>query len=217
MTTARTSKMMKYVNWRMRVQISERRTLLGTFMAYDKHLNIVLGDTEEYRVIKGRQGGEDREEKRHLGLVLLRGENVIAISADAPPPPKSRAQQAIQKAGPGKGRAQGRGISTAPLSGAPKGLSGPIRGVGGPSNLVMTPQATISGSAVSYGRGSRMPGRPGGRGARPPPPPSSAGARPPMPFGRGAPPRPPFFAGGRPPMGFPRPPMMGRPPLGRGQ
>jgi len=50
------NKMLQYVNWRMRIQISETRTLLGTFMAYDKHMNLVLGDCEEYRKIRGKKG-----------------------------------------------------------------------------------------------------------------------------------------------------------------
>jgi small nuclear ribonucleoprotein B and B' len=200
---SRTSKMMQYVNWRMRVQISERRTLLGTFMAYDKHMNMVLGDTEEYRLIRGKGKADDTEVKRTLGLVLLRGENVIAISAETPPPPKSRAAQAIAaKAGPGQGRAAGRGMGVAPIASAPKGLSGPVRGVGGPASAIMTPQATITGGAVNYGRGQMMPGPPGGMGMRPPfgmPPMGMPPmGRPGMPFnpammGRGAPPpRPPM-------------------------
>jgi len=47
--------MLQYVNWRMRVTISDTRTLLGTFMAFDKHMNIVLGDCEEYRKIKSKK------------------------------------------------------------------------------------------------------------------------------------------------------------------
>jgi hypothetical protein len=39
--TAKGNKMLQYINWRMRIQISETRTLLGTFMAYDKHMNLV--------------------------------------------------------------------------------------------------------------------------------------------------------------------------------
>ena len=33
-----------------------RRMLVGTFMAFDRHMNIVLGDTEEYRRIKSKKG-----------------------------------------------------------------------------------------------------------------------------------------------------------------
>ncbi len=56
---------------------------------------------------------EEKEEKRMLGLVLLRGENVISLQADSPPPPKPRAAQA-GRGGPGLGRAAGRGLSPAP-------------------------------------------------------------------------------------------------------
>jgi small nuclear ribonucleoprotein (snRNP)-like protein len=33
--------------------------LVGTFMAFDRHMNIVLGDTEEYRRIKSKKGQVD--------------------------------------------------------------------------------------------------------------------------------------------------------------
>jgi len=144
------------------VTIADSRTLLGTFMAFDKHMNIVLGDCEEYRRLKGKKASEEKEEKRSLGLVLLRGENVISLQAESPPPPKPRVQQAAGRGGPGVGRVAGRGVTSAPLGQAPQGLAGPVRGVGAPPPSMMMP--VVSAAPVSYtGRG----GPQGGGGARP--------------------------------------------------
>ena len=54
-------------------------------------MNLVLTDCEEFRTVKvpkakqEAEGRKDREIKRMLGLVILRGENIITVSAVAPP------------------------------------------------------------------------------------------------------------------------------------
>lgn len=200
---------MAFINWKMRVTLSDTRTLLGIFLAFDKHMNLVLADTDEYRKVKPKKGsGEtaEREEKRSLGLVLLRGDAIISLSPEAPPAPQSRAKLSAAKGGPGSGAAAGRGMPAAPLASAPKGLAGPVRGVGGPAASAMMPSGlTASGAAVTYNR--PPPGAPSGQ-------PGQGGfPRPPMPGMPGMP-MPPFGMmgmGARPGMFPPRPPMPGMP------
>mmetsp|Transcript_11332 Transcript_11332/g.10257 ORF Transcript_11332/g.10257 Transcript_11332/m.10257 type:complete len:188 (-) Transcript_11332:31-594(-) len=185
MSMARSSRMLHYINYRMRYTLSDSRVLVGTFMAFDRHMNLVVSDAEEYRIIKTKKGqglNEEKYEKRALGLIILRGDTIVSMTIEGPPPPDN--DEKLTPGGPGIAKAAGRGLPIAPvgqaISGPPVGLAGPIRGVGGPMPSMMVPPG---GMPRPPGFAGQPPGLP-----LPPPPMMPRGlAPPPMPPGMFAP------------------------------
>jgi len=100
-------------------------------------MNLVLSDTEEFRKTKRRQAKAaapgasgsatqtvEQEEKRTLGLTIVRGAHIVSLSVESPPPadPSARLGKATTggisstlSAGPGVARPAGRGAA-APIS-----------------------------------------------------------------------------------------------------
>jgi small nuclear ribonucleoprotein B and B' len=156
-------------------------------------MNLVLADTEEFRRVKRKPktaapgasaAPVESEEKRTLGLTIVRGTHIVSLSVEAPPPADPSARLGGNSAaGSGASMPQGPGISRPAGRGLPVGLTGPSAGVGGPG--------------------------PGGFGGFPGGPPGGFPSGGPPGFGgRGGPP------GGGPPPGFPPQGFPGGPPGG---
>lgn len=105
-----------------------------------------MADTEEFRRVKRRPTKSaapgsaepafvETEEKRTLGLTIVRGAHVVSSTVEGPPPTDPAARLGKEAPGPGGPPAAmsvGPGISRPAGRGLPTGLTGPAAGVGGP-------------------------------------------------------------------------------------
>jgi len=154
------SKMQNLIDYRVRITLNDGRQLTGLLMAFDRYMNVVLADTEEFRRIKRKATTKaqsiEQEEKRTLGLIMLRGEQIISLSVDAPPVSDNIGRLAPIQSGNGVAKPIGRGLP-ANVAAAPPGLSGPVAGVG---NALPRQQPAFGRGMVPPPPGMAPPGVP---------------------------------------------------------
>ncbi|KAH9989828.1 hypothetical protein BJV77DRAFT_1061118 [Russula vinacea] len=118
-------KMLGLINWRLKITINDGRAFIGQMLAFDRHMNLVLADCEEFRRVRLKkkpgetEAGPEQEMKRSLGLVILRGETVVSLSVEGPPPVQDDDKKSALPAGPGRGMPAGRGMGMVPPAGPP--------------------------------------------------------------------------------------------------
>lgn len=134
-------------------------------------MNLVLADTEEFRRVKRKPNKAaapgaaepafiESEEKRTLGLCIVRGAHVVSSTVEGPPPADPAARLGKEGA-PGAGAAvisAGPGIAIARPAGRGAGLTGPAAGVGGPT-FGYPPPAGFPGGAPGFPPGRGVPPR----------------------------------------------------------
>lgn len=117
--------MLSLINWRLKVTITDGRALTGQMLAFDRHMNLVLAECEEFRRIRPKkkpgetEAGPEQEVKRTLGLVILRGEAVVSLTVEGPPPVQDEDKKNALPVGPGRGMPAGRGMGMMPPMGPP--------------------------------------------------------------------------------------------------
>ncbi|PPQ65748.1 hypothetical protein CVT26_000349 [Gymnopilus dilepis] len=156
--------MLSLINWRLKVTINDGRAMIGQMLAFDRHMNLVLADCEEFRRVRpkkkpGEETAPEQEMKRTLGLVILRGETVVSISVEGPPPVVDEDKKNALPVGPGRGMPAGRGMGMMPPMGppslqrppmpfAPPGMAGPppgFRPPGFPPGMPFPPPPGFAG------------------------------------------------------------------------
>ena len=150
----RQSKMLAFINARVRVTIVDGRHIVGRFLAFDRHMNLVLADAEEFRRLKKKKSDNNNDNesnngedvRRVLGFVLLRGEEVVSLAVEGPPVRVKKIKP--QAADGGGGIPLGAGVARPAGRGAPMPGMMPSSGAatvgqhqpaGGPPGMMMPP------------------------------------------------------------------------------
>lgn len=67
------NKLMTLVKKRVKITLKDSKIIVGRLLAYDKHMNVVIEEGEEFRkTLKAT-------ERRNIGLIMLTGRNIISI------------------------------------------------------------------------------------------------------------------------------------------
>ncbi|KAJ4485354.1 hypothetical protein J3R30DRAFT_1346585 [Lentinula aciculospora] len=97
--TSATAELRQLLSSTLRITVVDGRIFLGSFIGTDQPMNILLTDTEEYRIESSEAGKNDREESsstsgRFVGQILIPWKIIQKIEVQEPvqPQPSARTQ-----------------------------------------------------------------------------------------------------------------------------
>ncbi len=74
--------MIQFIGKSLHVTLADGREMVGKLLAFDKHMNVVLGDVTETRPLSKKASDASMAVSRTLGLILLRGQHVISVRVE---------------------------------------------------------------------------------------------------------------------------------------
>ncbi|XP_050028605.1 N-alpha-acetyltransferase 38, NatC auxiliary subunit [Dermacentor andersoni] len=75
----RRARLRRWLNQSLRVEMSDGRTLVGSFLCTDRDQNIILGSCSEYLQ---PDSSSSTVEPRILGLAMVPGQHIISVHVD---------------------------------------------------------------------------------------------------------------------------------------
>lgn len=119
------------INYRLKILTIDGRNFIGKLLAFDKHLNLVLSDTEELRItkksyqeLKSKNSINPVEDKRLLGLIILRGDQIVSLSIESGPTTDIKKRLGLTK---GKGISRPLKVPVSQTSKIGSNLQGPVK------------------------------------------------------------------------------------------
>ncbi|SCU83100.1 LAFA_0D01728g1_1 [Lachancea sp. 'fantastica'] len=148
------SKLSDLLHYRIRVLTNDGKAFVGELMAFDSHMNLVMGDCVELRIpatqmaqLKAKNkdpNAKPKVETRTLGLVVLRGEQVLTTVVESGPAMSKRERAVAQERKAAQLKKQKH-----------KG-----KGVVKPASKNVTPSAAGAKPAIGFQKGSQPAARP---------------------------------------------------------
>ncbi len=127
------NKLSQLLNHRLRVTLLDGRVLIGQLLAHDKHFNLVMVECEEFRLprksLKNTANASvdpaTNSLRRTLGMIVLRGEEVVSVTLESGAPPRGGNQARIPASVLTAGSGNTSGVANTGIPAPGTGLTGP--------------------------------------------------------------------------------------------